>query len=496
MTEPRTFDVVVVGSSLAGVVAGAVLAKRGYSVAVVDALEQAGGRVGAVQHEGYWINWGHRDAVSGIGDVNVPENAMDRAMVEADVKIPRRSDGFGVAMRIHALPEGLVIDVPNAAISGGVVDEMAMYRGLVGMFCDITDEKQAGEVAVQVKETLAQLGSIDDATAWSLVPVTLGEWCQRHHYGADLRTVLVNYLEATASSPGEDASIGRFIFHLRNDLKVAGTLEDDEVGGMQTAIQPFVRGIQANGGELWFGWKPIEITVENQRITGVVAVNTANLVQEFRTKVVVTDWFGWDLPKLIDERLLPKTFLEKARSVEPYGTDVASWVAGCSRMPTVRTTGEAEDFPGWQRISLGDGVKKSYFGGFHWPSFYHHMTAPEGKHLIMVTVPHTGNERYMHWKDAKAAVDVALEYVRSYYEDLDDCVDWSSYQWVSAPQVLTWYLKPVYRHPIKVATIHGLYVAASSVEGTGAWVDIEVAAALDACDLVEAEWGEVLRAAS
>jgi len=492
MPEPRHYDIVVVGAALGGLIMGAAFARRGYKVAVVDQLTTTGGKVGAVEYQGYWINFGHRDARNGIGDASLSDDSLRQAEALAGISMERNVNGFGPAMRIHSIPDGGVLEVPNVTITGGVTDDLALYRGMVRMFTELSADAEIDQVARQLKDTLTDLRAVDDNTAWSLVEVRLDEWCRRHGYSPELREVLVNYLEATASSPGEDSSIGRFILHLRNRISAGSTIDHDRVGGMQTAVAPFEQAVRDNGGELWLGWKPVEITIAGRQVTGVVAVNSANLVQELKAPVVVTDWFGWNLPELVDERLLPKTFMQAARAVEPYGTDVASWVAGTHRLPHVRSTGQTEDFRGWQRISLGIGVKKTYFGGFHWPSFLHRHSAPEGMHQIMVTVPNTGNERYGSWQEAKSAVDRALTYVRDYYADLDECVEWSSYQWVPAPQIHTWYLKPVYRHPIKVSTLHGLYVAAGSCEGAGAWIRMEINAAVDVVEMVEAEWGSTL----
>jgi len=51
------------------------------------------------------------------------------------------------------------------------------------------------------------------------------------------------------------------------------------------------------------------------------------------------------------------------------------------------------------------------------------------------------------------------------------------------------YLKPVPRHPVKVATVEGLYLAGPTSEGLGAYQDLECETAMTAVDLVESEMG-------
>jgi len=71
-----------------------------------------------------------------------------------------------------------------------------------------------------------------------------------------------------------------------------------------------------------------------------------------------------------------------------------------------------------------------------------------GKHLLEVVISHWGEgeaTRWRHWRDAKRAIDRILDYVRWYYVDLDDCVEWSRYQYLAGPEMRACYLKAVPR---------------------------------------------------
>ena len=65
--EPHRHDAIIVGSSLGGLAAGAMLANKGYSVAVVDTLASPGGRMGTTRQNGYEICWGQRDGLGSSG---------------------------------------------------------------------------------------------------------------------------------------------------------------------------------------------------------------------------------------------------------------------------------------------------------------------------------------------------------------------------------------------------------------------------------------------
>ena len=83
-------DVAIVGASLAGLVAGAILTKQGRRVVVLDGADQVGGRGGAVplagEAAGWWVDFGHRDGHD-VGDCQIAWHHGVEAAREADVNL-------------------------------------------------------------------------------------------------------------------------------------------------------------------------------------------------------------------------------------------------------------------------------------------------------------------------------------------------------------------------------------------------------------------------
>src|SRR5882757_10030388 len=55
-------QVVIVGASYGGLIAGALLAEAGMDTLLIDENDLVGQPGGAVPYNGYWIDWSHRDA--------------------------------------------------------------------------------------------------------------------------------------------------------------------------------------------------------------------------------------------------------------------------------------------------------------------------------------------------------------------------------------------------------------------------------------------------
>jgi hypothetical protein len=232
-------------------------------------------------------------------------------------------------------------------------------------------------------------------------------------------------------------------------------------------------------------------------VTGLVAVNDGSLVKVFKAPIIIVDWPGWRLTDLVEERLLPRAFMAAARATEDYGTETASWWAGLTRLPTIRRTGKQEDLSSpWERVLYGNSMIKRFRGGFFYPSAFSPRSAPPGRHLLCAEAVARSNQpgrQWRSWREAKQAIDSIVDYLHDYYGDLEDCIDWSSYQSTDPPSISTWYTKPILRHPVKVETLDGLYMANASAEGDGSWIDIEAGSALLAVKLAEAERGHLCR---
>lgn len=494
MRQPEhSYDALIVGSSLGGLAAGAILANRGYRVAVVDSVSQPGGRMGATQQNGYWIGWGQRDGL-GSSDLAFIPHYIHEAAEQAGVEL-RLAPLFDRFFRLHWLPEGKTSEMPAELVVPKDGDPKQLLREMVRCFGDATRPAEIDALAVQLGDVLAALRSIPLEQAWGLVTVRLDDWLLRNVPNPSIRHILLQHAECNPFTPAEETSLGRYVMHLNRVHGVAVLPNDPEVGSMQGVIQPWYRRLQELGADFFLGWKPVEITSADDAVTGVVAVNDGSLVKVFRAPIAIVDWPGWLLPELVDERLLPRAFMPAARATQDYACETASWWAGLTRLPTIRKTGKVEDLASpWERVLHGTSRIKRFRGGFYYPSAFSARSAPPGKHLLCAEAVGRSNQpgrQWRTWSEARRAIDAIVDYLHEYYVDLADCTEWSSYQSTTPPSISTWYSKPVLRHPVKVETIDGLYLASATAEGDGSWIDVEAGSALLAVRLAEAERGHL-----
>lgn len=464
-------DVVIVGSSLSGLVAGAILQRRGRRVVVLEHADRPGGRIGNVAHgDGWWIDFGQRDGHD-VGDCQFAWLAGAEAAREAGVEVPLRR--IEHPLRLHRFPEDVVVE--GGAWSSDAF--LALARDFFECPADGLDE---------LARVVGGFAAAPPAEVAASIPVTLGSWLPGHVHHPGVRRSLRLMATMIFHPRPDEASVGRLMEFFQRSKTGVFVPDHDAVGGVQGVIQPFARAVVERGGEIACGWKPVEIVVCGGRVQGAVAVDRANLVREVEAPVAVCTYPVWEVFDLIDERLFPADVVAGAHALRRHRADLVGWQAGLRRLPTVRATGKPDQHTGWNRLLHG--AERSYRGGFHIPSMSSPRTAPPGKHLLSMVMARffgDGSTAGQPWSDARRMIDDAIAYLHRFYADLAECIEWSSYQYVTAPQTLSWMWAPVKRHPLEVPTIQGLLLASSTLEAPIGAVDIAAHAGLVAARRAE-----------
>src|SRR5438128_10846956 len=154
-------DVVVIGTALAGLVAGAILTRHGKRVVLLDHADTVGGRGGRVAGPGgCWIHFGHRDGPD-VGDCQRVWHHGAEAAREAGVEVALRP--VEAPLRLHRFPEGTVLE------GGGWGPEafLATARDFFECPDDAVEELAA---------TVRRLAAATPAEIEAAIPERLGAW--------------------------------------------------------------------------------------------------------------------------------------------------------------------------------------------------------------------------------------------------------------------------------------------------------------------------------
>jgi phytoene dehydrogenase-like protein len=477
--KPLECDVAIVGAELAGLVAGAILARQGKRVVVVDGPPVTGGMGGAVRHRGFWLDCGHRLGHD-VTDLECGWIYGQEAAREAGVEVRIRE--LDVHLRVHLLPE-FPPRAPASTVDGDWSPEgfVPLARDVLGVPLELMGE---------FSKLMERIAGATLEQQEAAVEVPLGQWVERHVERPELRAAVLNMARTIYCQYPERASAGRILafFSQRHSGQraVHGFADDEQAGNMQGVIAPFERALLARGGQIVLSHQPVEIRFRDGRACGFVALSDNHLALEVEARQTLISYPIWSaLPLLPPERRDPG-LAEISRRLEDHLTDAIGLQIALSRVPRVRSTGQPETFRGWNRMLVGPG--KVFRGGFHIPSLSSRAVAPPGKHLLHCLITRWARrDEVIGWEESRATIDAARRYLSTFYCDFDECVEWESRQWVQRPGVMGWFWAPVRRHGVSVPGCPGLYLANSTIESGAGPVDINAHAGLLAAQAMLAE---------
>ena len=470
--QPIECDVAIVGAELAGMIAGAILARAGKRVVIVDTPPQVGGRGGSTRHRDYWLDCGHRSGHD-VTDLELGWGYGREACREAGVEVSIRK--MDAPLRVHVLPD-FPSSEPASIHYGDWTPEgfVTLARDVFGV-----PEAQLSEFS----KLLARLAEASEEERTAAVEVPLAEWLPRNVPDPALRRAILTMAKTIYCQYPERASAGRIMgflgFRSSGISMIAGFADDEEQGGMQGLVAPFERAFAERGGRLILEHDPREILFDGDRAVGVVALNESHLALEVRAPQTILTYPIWSaLPLLPPERVDPE-LARLSRALEDHCTDSVGLQIGLSRLPRLRETGEIESHRGWNRIFVGP--EREFRGGFHIASMSSRRAAPVGKHLLHCLITRwVRRDEQLGWSETRATADAARAYLSSFYADFDACVEWEARQWVTRPAIMGWFWAPVRRHGVRVPGCPGLYLANTTIESQVGPVDISAHAALEA----------------
>ena len=477
--KPIECDVAIVGGELAGVVAASVLANKGLSVVLVDEPPVLGGRGGSIEHRGYWLDGGHRaghDVTDFMFNWNHGEEAAREAGVEVDVK------PVGAGLRIHLVP------APGSNERGAIMDAAEWTpEGFANLARRAFACPEEGLADFSV--ALDRISNTTPEERDAAVEVALSDWLMGNVPNRAVHPAFLNMVKSMFSQFPERASAGRLMKLMELQVRSAeeglmftGFADHPEIGGVQGLFEPFVEGLERNGGRVILDHRPVAVEFDGDRAVGVVATSPAHLALRVRARHVVVAYPLWSVLPLLPAERVSDELRAMSRGLEDCATTGIGWVAGLSQMPHFGETGNVEDYDGWNRLLVGP--EREFSGGFHFPSLGSRRIAPDGRHLLSCFILNwVQRGEQPHWPTLDAKLQHAKAYLHDVYPDLEECLEWQADRYIdTTPAVAAgWYWAPVKRHGLRMPGCRNLFIPSSTNEGDVgtvdgcAWAGLEVA---------------------
>jgi phytoene dehydrogenase-like protein/NAD-dependent dihydropyrimidine dehydrogenase PreA subunit len=366
-----TYDVIVVGAGIGGLMTAAGLARAGRKVLVLEQLGFIGGKYTHLEYQGYAITtaaWTCPGPRSRIGKLCAKLEAPIEWVTIHDVK----AQGEHWVLSKDGRRFGST-DEAQQALVGGAKGMAQVYRWIADMY----------DPAVSYPDSM-----------------TAREYIERYFPGNE---AYVKYVETIitycfASQTVETFSANetkRAIVDALEQMAVWGTA----VGGTGTIVKGLERVIREHGGEIATRTRVESILLEGGKAAGVWLRDGRTI----KAGVVVHNAGMKRLMQLVGEANLPREYVERLRGAVP--AVVAALILGVSQ-PLLGEQHSLLHTMGWER------TLNTYA-----PTFFDPRLAPAGKHMLdvfwVMEPPY----------DLKHEVEIVRQQLREVFPNYDQAVE-------------------------------------------------------------------------
>ncbi len=251
-------DVVVIGSGVGGLCAGALLADKGYSVVLVERLSLPGGRCSTRRIKGYRLDPG----VQMLSPSGPLADIFQQVGAKLQLKFPQT---LFAGIRVKGQDHPAKGDGPEA------------WMGLITE-CEENPERI--------------MMAIGRAVLWQEPPenMTIEEWFRQYTHNVETLSRLQPFIAGTIGTNANECSAAE-LFRV---FRMAGQPSESSepfagipVGGALEPMQELVRAITDRGGQVWLKSKAMKIKVNDGAVKGVIVERLEGMV-ELNAQAVVS----------------------------------------------------------------------------------------------------------------------------------------------------------------------------------------------------------------
>jgi len=454
------YDVIIVGSGIAGLGVGAILAKeKGFKVLVLERYGAAGGRL----------------------------------MSFADYPQP----GWTVDVGLHLIELGdkgeaqmLNERVGKKPVWGPLSETVQMHRN--GAWTSVADLIQISKDEQKTfRELMAKIAEMNDEEIAQWDGRSFQEWMETHTPPGSLRELMATFAMIMTTIPRPvDMAAGEVLYITRSNLTKRRQFLSAcyPIGGMKALTQGLREVIEECGGEVRVSTPVEEVLVENGRAVGVKAAGGPSPYPKdyrlgetvlIKSKIVVCALPIYQLANILDFSVVPGWWGSRITAIMNEVTGLVGYMIGLEEPITDKICFYS---------LLETPVAKRPFQAFP-ASNFDPGVAPAGKQIFHTDLVCEYEEAACAFR-RRRLLDLLTEDLKVLFPEMEKRLGWRLPYYVAGCDGLA--RKPGlvgrFKPELKAPGLSNLYFAGDTYQGRGLATNSAARSALDCADRIIREW--------
>lgn len=413
----EVYDIIVIGSGIGGLSAGASLAKAGKKVLMVERHDRPGGYAHAFRRKKYLFD----SAVHLIGGCD-PVKSDQGGLIDRLLRllgVRDRCTFLRVNLFYSAVFPGFRLHAPL-----GIEEYTQAY---IQHFP--REEKGFGkliQLCAQINQEVRQFPT--ELSFWDVIRMpkrfpklfryhkaTLGKVIDEHLTDPRLKAVFATLWPYLGLPPSR-------LSFLYWSVMLMSFIEEGAFycqGSFQNMVNAFVEALQKNGGELLLNSRVRRILVKDRKVAGVILENG----QRINTPVVISNADAMQtLQELVGIEHLPSGFMHKVHRMKPSLSAFVVYMSTDLDMQQMEASHEMFFYRSWNHDETYQNILEGKPSGIvvTVPTLVDPSLAPPDEHLVIATtlIPY---EIGASWRQEKAHyADLLLSEIEAVFPDLRD----------------------------------------------------------------------------
>lgn len=301
-------DIIIIGTGIGGLTAGALLTKRGFKVKIFEKQKIIGGR--ALTFDTSNLTFEYYLKILNDFNMKIPFSEPDLKTIFKEKML----NGYKLDLGYHAIGGGVLSN------ANSVLEELNEHVDILESYVGLINENGYNFPFLSKLDKLKILPNIlkllfaSEKTLKKLDKVSISDTIDKYGRGK-MKLILEIFSRSITTINNLDLISTGEMFRSQRNLYRGSKPVGYPKNGLKSITDKLSKYIQQNGGSIYLDKKVEEIIIENKKIKGIIVENKI-----YQSDIVISNILVQDLFNIVDDKHFPKEYVNFVKSLKGTGS--------------------------------------------------------------------------------------------------------------------------------------------------------------------------------